>query len=61
MTKQKDQMRTHLKTNNRAVDKRLTKVARLYLRLRLSPEEAQHAAQADLGDIERFHFCAWAS
>jgi hypothetical protein len=47
-------MRTDPKTNDRAVDKRLTKVARLYLRLRLPPEKAQHAAKADLRDIARF-------
>jgi hypothetical protein len=31
------------------------------LRLQLSPEEAQHAAKADLRDIARFHCCAWNS
>jgi hypothetical protein len=60
-TKPKDQMRTDPKTNNRAVDKRLAEVARLYLKLQLSPEKAQHAAKADLRDIARFHCCAWAS
>ena len=61
LTKPKDQMRTRPKTNNRTVENKLTAMTRLYLRLQLSQEKAQHAAKADLRDIARFHCCAWAS
>jgi hypothetical protein len=61
LTKPKDHMRTRPKTNPGTVERKLAEMARLYLRLQLSPEKAQHAAKADLRDIARFHCCSWAS
>jgi hypothetical protein len=48
-------MRTNSKYRDQASKDKLAEVTRLYLRLlQLTPEKAQHAAEADLRELKRY-------
>jgi hypothetical protein len=47
-------MRTNIEDRDQASKNKLAEVTRLYLRLRLTPEKAGHAAEADLRDLKKY-------